>query len=60
MHILDSSQWNLTVAKHLTVLSSKCDDAFRLSSFHFNCFIVFWCLSGPLLMDIEGGFQFYC
>lgn len=47
MHILDSLKWNLTIAKHLTVLSSKCVDAFRLSSFYFNCFIVFCAYLAP-------------
>lgn len=31
----------------------KCDDAFRLSSFHFDCCIVFCHLSGSLLIGIE-------
>lgn len=41
------------IARHRTVLSFMCDYAFRPSSFHFNCLIVFCHLSGSLLMGIE-------
>lgn len=53
MHVLHILEWNLTIGKHLTVLNSKCGDAFRLGSLHFNCLIVFCRLSDSLLVGIE-------